>query len=186
MLTHKGTQPIHTARLTLRRLQPEDAQQMYDNWASDERVCRYLTWAPHESPDATQQLLKLWSEAYERPDTYNWGIECDGRLIGNISVVRCDETAGWVELGYCMGSRYWGRGIMTEAAGAVIDYLFRQVGCSSIRIAHAVQNPASGRVAQKCGLTCEGTKRQYYKGKTGELLDIAEYSILRSEWRPQA
>ena len=43
MLTHKGTQELKTARLTLRKFTPEDAAAMYNNWAKDERVCKYLT-----------------------------------------------------------------------------------------------------------------------------------------------
>ena len=50
MITHKGTQTIHTDRLILRKFTVDDAQAMFENWASDERVTRYLTWCPHESP----------------------------------------------------------------------------------------------------------------------------------------
>ena len=53
MITHKGTQTIHTERLILRKFTVDDAQAMFENWASDERVTRYLTWCPHESPEAT-------------------------------------------------------------------------------------------------------------------------------------
>ena len=44
MLTHKGTQQLETRRLILRRVRREDAQAMYDNWASEEQVTKYLTW----------------------------------------------------------------------------------------------------------------------------------------------
>ena len=43
MITHKGTQAIHTERLTLRKFTVDDAQAMFENWANDERVTRYLT-----------------------------------------------------------------------------------------------------------------------------------------------
>lgn len=51
-----------------------------------------------------------------------------------------------------------------------------------VGISHAVKNPASGRVAQKCGLTFEGIKREYFKTSAGEFLDISDYGIIRSEW----
>ena len=182
MLTHKGTQIIQTERLILRRFTVDDAQAMFDNWANDERVTRYLTWCPHESPEATKQLLELWCAAYENTGTYNWAIEYEGIVIGNISVVRLNEESEWAELGYCMGYTYWNKGIMPEAAKAVIDYLFAEIGVNRVAISHAVKNPASGRVAQKCGLTFEGTKREYYKNFAGEFLDISDYGIVRSEW----
>ena len=74
---------------------------------------------------------------------------------------------------------------MSEAAKAVIDYLFAEIGVNRIGISHAVKNPASGRVAQKCGLTLEGTKREYFKNSNGEFLDISDYGIIRSEWEKQ-
>lgn len=74
MITHKGTQTIHTDRLILRKFTVDDAQAMFENWASDERVTRYLTWCPHESPEATKQLLELWCAAYENPQTHIIGL----------------------------------------------------------------------------------------------------------------
>ena len=71
---------------------------------------------------------------------------------------------------------------MTEAATAVINYLFAEVGFNRISIWHAVKNPASGKVAKKCGMTFEGVFRQFYKSHSGEFLDIAVWSILKSEW----
>lgn len=182
MLTHKGTQTLHTERLTLRRFTPDDAQAMFDNWAKDGRVTRYLTWSPHPSPEATQELLRLWCDAYENPGTYNWAMVYEGTLIGNISVTHMDEKSEWAELGYCMGYAYWNKGLMPEAVKAVIAFLFTQVLVNRIAITHAVKNPASGRVAQKCGFTFEGTKREYYQSSTGEFLDISDYGILRREW----
>ena len=109
-------------------------------------------------------------------------MEYGGELIGNISVVRISENSEWADLGYCMGHAYWNRGLMTEAAKAVIDFLFEAVGVHRVAISHAVKNPASGRVAQKCGLTFEGTSREFFKTSTGEFLDISYYGIIRSEW----
>ena len=182
MLNHKGTQILHTPRLLLRPFTPDDAQAMFDNWASDENVTRYLTWQPHTSPELTRQLLTEWSKEYAKPDYYNWVMELEGVPIGNISVVYLDDHHEYAVLGYCMGKAYWNQGLMTEAASTVIDFLFAQIGVHRIEISHAIKNPGSGRVAQKCGLTREGIKRSFYKTIQGEYLDIAYYSILRNEW----
>ena len=185
MLTHQGTQTIQTSRLTLRRFFPGDAQAMFERWANDEQVTRYLTWTPHETPEATKQLLIGWCEAYRQRETYNWAIEHEGGPIGNISVVRQSQRDETAELGYCMSKAFWNRGIMTEVADAVIHYLFEQVGFHRIVISHAVKNPASGRVAQKCGMKLEGIHRHAAKSPSGEFLDIAQYAVLRDEWNTQ-
>lgn len=182
MLTHKGTQTIKTERLILRRYKINDAEMMYKNWACDNRVTKFLTWEPHTSADASRALLELWAADYEKDDNYNWVIEFGGQIIGSITVVRQSERDEFAEIGYCIGFDYWGKGIMTEAAQAVIDFLFRKVGFNRVSIEHAVKNPGSGKVAQKCGMKFEGTKREYFKAQSGEFLDINEYSILRSEY----
>lgn len=179
MLTHKGTQNIQTERLTLRRFEIADAQAMFDNWANDERVTRFLTWTPHDSPESSKQLLESWCAAYENESTYNWAIEFEGKVIGNISVVRFNEKHEYADLGYCMGYDFWNKGIMTEAAKAVIHYLFEEIGFHRLVISHAAGNPASGRVAQKCGLSYEGTRRECYKQADGTFLDLVDYAVLK-------
>ena len=82
-MRHAGTQDIETPRLLLRRLLPEDAPQMYANWASDPEVTRYLRWEPHKSPAETRELLAAWALLYPNPDYYQWAmghpvVRCSG------------------------------------------------------------------------------------------------------------
>lgn len=63
MIVHKGTRPLFTQRLRLRRFTADDAAAMIENWAGDERVTRYLTWDAHKSPKDTERLLRLWYAA---------------------------------------------------------------------------------------------------------------------------
>ena len=119
-MTHKGTKTLHTERLILRRFTVADAEDMFHNWASDENVTRFLTWQPHESVDFTRQLLVGWVEAYDSVKAYNWAIQFNGKVIGGISVVRMSDTCEYAELGYCLGRDYWNKGIMSEAANAVL------------------------------------------------------------------
>ena len=174
MLTHKGTQTIRTPRLTLRQFTPDDAPQMFENWARDPRVTKYLTWQPHADAAATRSLLEDWCARYEQADHYNWAIEFEGRVIGNVSAVRHSDRNRNAELGYCMGAVWWNRGLMTEAVEAVIRYFFDEVGFHRVVIRHAVKNPGSGRVAQKCGLTREGVERESFLSADGEKLPEAE------------
>lgn len=181
MLTHKGTLKIKTERLLLRRFTMEDAQLMFERWANDEQVTRYLTWERHGDVEVTKAILSTWCADYEKADFYQWAIELGGELVGSISVVNYDERSDRAEIGYCMGVAWWGLGIMTEAAGAVIDFLFSEVGCNRVEIDHLLENPASGRVAQKCGLKKEGVRREFFN-KNGVFHDDVMYAITRGEW----
>ena len=89
-----GTQKIETKRLLLRRFKIEDAEDMYNNWASDPEVTRYLTWPTHSSVDVTRDLLTDWVSRYEDGSYFNWVMEykITGRAIGNISVVKLNDN----------------------------------------------------------------------------------------------
>ena len=183
-MDHKGTVSLETDRLRLRRFVLDDAEAMYKNWASDPAVTEFLTWPAHASVDVTKKLLESWVAAYERADFYNWAMELreTGQIIGNISVGKYREDAASAELGYCMGTRWWGRGLMPEAGRAVVRYLFDEVGFNRIAAVHALGNPKSGRVMQKLGMRREGTLRQAGLCNQG-VIDEVWYSILRDEYR---
>ena len=85
--------------------------------------------------------------------TYHWAIVWreTGVVIGDISVPTADMRSQWAEVGYCLSRAFWGRGIMTEALSAVIDFLIGKVGFLRIEAKHATENVASGRVMEKCG-----------------------------------
>ncbi|WP_295250953.1 GNAT family N-acetyltransferase [uncultured Catenibacterium sp.] len=176
-----GTATLNTKRLILREFKIEDANDMYHNWASDEKVTRYLTWPPHKSVDDTKESLALWIQSYEKGDSYNWGIVVKDKnvLIGNISVTNIDYKTNTVEVGYCIGRAYWGYGYVAEALKEVISYLFKE-GYDLVRARHDKNNPNSGRVMLKAGMKYEGTLRKYAKNNQGVVDDVL-YSILPEE-----
>ena len=184
MLTHKGTQTIETSRLILRRAIREDAEPMFRNWASDPEVTKYLTWPTYEKIDIAYQILDLWASEYEKPNYYQWMIMLKelGEPIGSISVVRQNDRVEEAEIGYCIGSHWWHKGIMTEALNAVIEYLFTEVGMNRVAARHDPNNPHSGGVMRKCGMKYEGTHRACDRNNQG-ICDAAQYAILRSEWK---
>ncbi len=182
-LNHKGTKQLETERLILRKFKIDDYAKMYDNWASEDAVTKYLTWKSHENQDVTESVLTDWVDNYANNDFYNWAIELkeEDKLIGNISVVNYREETMSAVLGYCMGSKWWGKEIMPEAAKAVLKYLFEEVGFNRIAADHDKNNPKSGRVMQKIGMTYEGTLRSAGFCNQG-IIDEVWYSILKSEW----
>lgn len=183
-MNHKGTVTLDTKRLILRRFAVSDAADMYRNWASSEQVAAFLTWAPHPSAEATAELLQEWVRAYEKSDTYNWVLvlKSADMPIGNLSVVRQYDEIACAELGWCLGTAWWGQGYMPEAGTAVLQYLFETVGFRRVTAAHDIANPKSGRVMQKIGMTKEGVLRQQGFAR-GRIFDEVRYGILADEWR---
>lgn len=182
MVTHKGTQVLQTDRLILRSFRMEDSRAMYDNWASDPEVTKFLTWPPHSSPAVTELVLRDWITNYGKPNFYQWAIVLRDRNlpIGSISVVRHDDSLQTAEIGYCIGRAWWHRGITTEALGAVIRFLFREVGMRRIEARHDVNNPHSGGVMQKCGMAFLGIQPQSDRNNQG-ICDTARYFILADQ-----
>ncbi len=183
MLNHQGTKKLETERLILRQFKIEDYVEMYNNWACEDVVTKFLTWQTHTNQDVTKSVLADWIPKYENKDFYNWAIELkeENRLIGNISVVSLREETLSAILGYCIGSKWWGKEIMPEAGKAVLKYLFEEVGFNRIAANHDKNNPKSGRVMQKIGMTYEGTLRSAGFCNQG-IIDDVRYSILKSEW----
>lgn len=184
-MNHKGTHIIETQRLILRRFETDDARDMYNNWACDDDVNRYMTSTAFTDPSQAEKAVKSWESRYN-DEFYHWNITFKGntdvRSAGFVCVVSCDNDAEKMELGYCIGKKWWNKGYMTEAVQAVIEYLFDEVGPQRIEIQYDTDNPASGKVAQKCGMQYEGTLRRYINNK-GKLCNVAFYSILSDERR---
>ena len=184
MLTHKGTRKLYTERLVLRRFTVEDAPIMYRNWASDEEVTKFLTWPAHANVEVSEMVIADWLKNYERDDYYQWAIVYEGEPIGSIAVVSQSDKIEKAEIGYCMGKQWWHKGIMSEALGAVIDYLFTEVGMQRIESRHDPRNPHSGAVMRKCGMTFEGTLRRSDWNNQG-ICDASHYAILREEYEKE-
>jgi ribosomal-protein-alanine N-acetyltransferase len=184
MLNHMGTKKLETKRLILRRFTEEDALDMYNNWASDPEVTKFITWPTHSSLDVTKRVIGMWTSSYDNLEYYHWVIELKEKrsAIGSISLMNIDNNIDGCEVGYCIGRAFWNKGIVTEALNAVIDFAFKEVGFERITARHHVGNDASGRVMEKCGLKYEGTLRKISRNGQGQLVDCKYFSILKDEY----
>ena len=182
-IKHKGTVTINTPRLVLRRLTEEDAQNMYNNWASDEKVPKYLSWNIHESVETTRELLATWVAEYEKPEHYQWVIEYDGAIVGTVGLHAVSDKHERCEMGYNIGSKWWNKGIVTEAVGAVINFVFTELNMNKVCALHDTENIGSGRVMQKNGMKQEGLLYEHSVRKDGTRGNLAYYAIIKSEWK---
>ncbi len=183
-LNHMGTVRLETERLILRPTSITDAEQMYNNWASDPEVTKYLFWKPHADIEVTKGVLANWDKENERLDYYHWGIVVKetGQIIGAGGTLGINEKHHSTDLGYCISRAYWGKGYMSEAVAAMITYLFNTVGLNRIAASHDTENVGSGRVMQKCGMTFEGIQRQAHFCVRRGFYDSACYAILKTDF----
>ncbi|MCL1973006.1 MAG: GNAT family N-acetyltransferase [Endomicrobia bacterium] len=180
-----GTRTIETARLILRRVRTEDAEDMFFGWASDDEVTKYMTWKSHLNIEATKSYIDFVLKNLESEDVYEWIIEYkeNGKAIGSCGAVGLDKTNEIASIGYCLSKKYWNKGIMSEAVNAVIRYLFDKAEVNRIEAAHHLDNPASGKVMQKCAMKYEGIKKHGMKDSSGSFSDVAVYAVIKSDWK---
>lgn len=184
MLNHSGTSILITERFILRPFTVNDIQDMYVNWASSERVTKFLTWPAHRRINRTAFTINLWERSYENFEYYNWAIEdkATKSVIGSINLMNIDNYNENCEIGFCLGESFWNKGIMTEVILKIIEFAFKIVGFERLTARHYINNLASRRVLEKCNLNYEGTLRKIIKNSDGILVDCKYYSILKSEY----
>ncbi len=181
-MNHLGTRELATERLTLRRFEIEDAENMFFNWANDREVTKYLTWPAHENVEVTEKIVEDWVERYEQKDFYQWAIELNDleQPIGTISAVKVEDDTESIEVGYCIGKEFWNKGYTTEALKEVIRFFMDEVLAGRVCARHDVNNAASGKVMQTAGMEYEGTLRRADRNNQG-ICDAAIYSKIRLE-----
>ena len=141
---------IETERLILRKFRKDDALMMFNNWANDPEVTKYMTWNPHPNVEVTKMIIDNWLEEYKKETTIRYCITLKGsdEPLGSIDIVNIFN--GIPEVGYCICKKCWNKGYMTEACTAFINYLV-ELGYHKICICAFKENIASNRVIQKCG-----------------------------------
>jgi len=182
-MNHLGTKEIETDRLLLRKFKLSDAEEMYKNWANDDNVTRYITWPTHKDIEETRRVVEGYVNDSARDNYYHWCIVLKetNEAVGSIGAFRLYDDLKLFEIGYCIGKKFWNKGITTEAMKALIKFFFEEVGVNRIEARHDVKNPASGRVMIKSGLKFESILRQAGKTNNG-INDMAVYAILKEEW----
>ena len=153
-LRHKGSMTLYTARMTLRAFTLQDDWAMFENWASDPEVARYMRGKAHKSVALTRQVLESWC-CHGRKRSYHWALVLSGRKqpIGSISFVTFDEKKLEAEVGYTLSRKYWGKGLVPEALSAVLAFGKNEIGFSSFYAQLFEENVQSIRVLEKCGFS---------------------------------
>ena len=184
-MEHKGTVMLETERLILRRFSTDDANAMFNNWANDAEVTKYLMWPTHSDISASKEILNSWMELYQELNHYSWAIVLKeiNEPIGSIAVVGPQhDDIKMVHIGYCIGRKWWHKGYTSEALKELIRFFFEEIGVNRIESRHDPRNPNSGKVMLKCGLKYEGTMRDADWNNQG-ICDASMYAILSKDFK---
>lgn len=174
------TKLFETERLILRRFELADAEDMFKNYCSSENVTRYMTWNPHPSVEDTKAYLTNVVMPKYDEGAYVWAIVLKeiNEVIGCIDINHYDTRKKHACFGWVIGEKFWGKGIMPEAATVIRDYMFSE-GFVRLWAIHNTGNLKSGRVMQKIGMIHEGTLHKYAFDNQGELIDVELYAITK-------
>ncbi len=137
---------LRTKRLELRPQALEDARAIFQSFASDPRVTKYMDWLPAQVFDSAVESERYLNLASDIADGKRiaWVIRRldEARLCGKIELrIDCDNG----DIGYVLGATHWGQGIMTEAVTAVLSFA-RRLGLRSVTGTCDPDNNASVRV----------------------------------------
>lgn len=146
----KAPVEVVTTRLVLRRPRLSDAASMFERYASDSDVTRFLGWPRHRSVADTESFLRLSEQEWEQwpAGPYLIASRADGRLLGSSGMsFRAPNEA---VTGYVLAKDAWGHGYATEALTAVID-VARRTGVSRLSALCHPEHGSSRRVLEKCG-----------------------------------
>ena len=148
-------------------------------------MARHVLWSAQKDIGEAKDYCRYMTRRYRADEPSSWGIvdKKTGRLVGTIGYMNYDMDNASVEIGYSLAKWMWNGGYMTEALRRVIDYTFDAMDINRIEAQHELDNPASGRVMEKCGMRKEGVLRQRLYNK-GKFVDVALYAILKDDARP--
>lgn len=165
---------LETKRLVIRKFRDSDVADIF-RMRSDEEIMRFIG-ATHASPEASADWMRLISRPLDSEGIgYRAVVERgSGSVVGWCGLWRLSET-GETEVGYAIARPSWGKGYATEAAAAVVDSAFQDLGLEKVVAVAYPENSASIRVMEKLGMTFVRIGSFYGKR-------LAQYSVSSSRW----
>jgi ribosomal-protein-alanine N-acetyltransferase len=171
---------LHTDRLTLRPLTTADAPAIFAEYAQDPEASRFMAWHPHKSLGESEAFVSQSLAADPaQARTYVIAGRKDTALRGVLGLTQLKPHH--VEFGYVLARPWWGKGLMSEALVAVVDWLLAQPENFRISGFCDVANTGSARVMEKAGLAREGMLRRWvvHPAISEEPRDCLHYAKVR-------
>lgn len=177
VLTFPAT--FDTERLRLRRPSRDDLDAVYA-WGRDPEVTRWVAWPRHEQRDDARAFLEAAATAAEDPNALTIHIaerRDTGEVIGSTGL----SIDHGVQIGYVLAREHWGHGYATEMARALVEIAWSWPEVVRVWAVCDVENRASARVLEKCGMNLEGILRKFavHPNVGPEPRDCFAYAIVR-------
>jgi RimJ/RimL family protein N-acetyltransferase len=175
---------LTTERLLLRPFREEDWEAVHE-YAADPEVSRHQAWGPN-TQEETRQFLQECVQENQKPEraAFHFAVvlKAGGRFLGGCTLRITDAGLREAMIGYTLDRRFWGRGYMTEAAGALLRFGFQDLRLHRVVSWCTPENVGSWRVMEKAGMRREGHEREaaFFKGRWHDWL---RYAVLDREWR---
>ena len=172
-----------TERLIVRVYEDKDANDLFE-MCSDDLTNRFVSYPQYTSLDnAFDRINDLKNINGIEGNSYAVELKSENKVVGDIGLVHFSEKCGGIaEVGYQMSSKYYNKGVMTEALKGMIKYLFENNIAMRVECRHAMNNPASGKVMEKAGMIKEGILRKSTSNKLSDRVDLAVYGILKEDY----
>ena len=176
----KAPLEFETSRLRLTAPTAADAGAIFERYAGDADITRYLGWPRHQSIADTRSFLAFSAAEWERwpAGPYLIRARSDGRLLGSTGLTYDgpDEAI----TGYVLAKDAWGQGYATEALQAMVD-LSRQLGLARVCAFCHADHRASWRILERCGFRRDpdwSTQVEFPNLAPGVLQDVARYILV--------
>ncbi|MDD2470860.1 MAG: GNAT family protein [Methanocorpusculum sp.] len=172
---------IETRRLLLRKIVSSDAEDMFA-YSRGPNTGLNAGWKPHESLEETQETIDTFFLNQE--SVFGIVLTETNKLIGSIGLIKdpMRENDSTRMLGYDIGEDYWGLGIMTEAAKAIMGFGFETMFLDLISATCYPYNIRSRHVLEKLGFQYEGTLAQADKRYDGQVMDMECFSLSKEDY----
>ena len=172
---------IQTTRLLLRKPKGTDLQDFFE-YSQNPAVGLSAGWKPHSD---MKESLKILTDFIASGNIWAIVDKLTNKMIGTVGLV--DDVKrnnpDVKMLGYALNENYWGQGIATEAARAILDYGFNVQNIQMISAYHYTFNKRSKSVIAKCGFKFEGVLRNSAPSlDSGAHYDEACYSLTKQEY----
>jgi RimJ/RimL family protein N-acetyltransferase len=177
---------LETDRLVLRPFEAADAAAV-PAFAGRWEVARMTARIPHPYPaDAAAGWIAGHAAARQDGSEYSFAVVLkeDGPGEGAGVIGACGlrrSEPGNFELGYVLAPEFWGQGLATEAAKALVVCGFEKLEAEALTSGHFIDNAASGRVLEKAGFAANGIARQWSEARQ-DFVDSNRFLLLRRTW----
>ena len=175
---------LTTERLLLREFLESDWQAVLA-YQSNPLYLRYYAWT-ERTPEEVRQFVQMFLDQQQQDPRLKFQLavvlKSTGQLIGSCGIRMRLPDAYEADIGYELNPQHWGQGYATEAARAIVQFGFTELGLHRIWSWCIADNVGSARVLEKLGMQLEGRLREneYFKGRWWDTL---LYAILDREWK---